>query len=41
MAKKSMTPQAASRIQASADRSGTNQGFKSRSMAAASKNAKK
>jgi len=37
----SMKPGAASRIQASADRSGTNQGFKSRAMSAASKNSKK
>ncbi len=33
-----MTPSAASRIQSHADKSGTNQGFKSRSQRAASKN---
>jgi len=42
MSKKgSMTPDAARRIQASADRSGTNQGFKSRAMSSATKNSKK
>ena len=39
--KGSMTPDAARRIQASADRSGTSQGFKSRAMSAASKNSKR
>jgi len=39
--KGSMTPGAARRIQASADRSGANPGFKSRAMSAAAKNCKK
>lgn len=39
--KGTMTPDAARRIQASADRSGTNQGFKSRAMSSATKNSKK
>ena len=38
MSKKGMTTSAAQRIQASADRSGSHQGFKSRAMSAASKN---
>ena len=33
-----MTPSAASRIQSQADKSGTNQGFKSRAQSASSKN---
>ncbi|WAI00947.1 hypothetical protein [Methanogenium organophilum] len=36
-----MTPAAARRIQSAADRSGTNQGMKSRAMKAAAKNTKK
>lgn len=39
--KGSMTPSAARRVQAAADRSGTNQGFKSRAMSSAAKNSKK
>jgi len=39
--KGSMTPGAARRVQASADRGGTNQGFKSRAMSAAAKNSQK
>ncbi|EHQ35998.1 hypothetical protein [Methanoplanus limicola] len=38
--KTSMTPKAASRIQAAADRSGKNQAFKSRSMSTAAKKGK-
>ncbi|MFA7072873.1 hypothetical protein [Methanoculleus bourgensis] len=37
MSKSQMTGKAAARIQAHADRSGTNQGFKSRAQSAASK----
>jgi hypothetical protein len=40
MSEKSMDSKAASRIQSSADKSGTNQGFKARAMSAASKNKK-
>jgi predicted metallo-beta-lactamase superfamily hydrolase len=40
MSGKSMDSKAASRIQSSADKSGTNQGFKARAMSAASKNKK-
>ena len=40
MSGKSMDSKAASRIQANADKSGTNQGFKARAMSAASKNKK-
>ncbi|WP_292471365.1 hypothetical protein [Methanolobus sp.] len=40
MTTKGMTSKAASRIQAHADRTGTNQGFKARSQASASKNQK-
>jgi hypothetical protein len=41
LAKKgSMTSEASSRIQSNADKTGTNQGFKSRAMSAASKNQK-
>lgn len=40
MTEKSMTPKAASRIQSHADITGTNQGFKARTQAAASKNSK-
>ncbi len=36
-----MTPSAAQRIQSAADRSGTNQGLKSRAMKASAKNSKK
>jgi len=41
MAKSSMTPSAASRIQSSADKSGSNQGFKGRAQSAAAKGGKK
>ncbi|MFY1111163.1 MAG: hypothetical protein AB3K77_05720 [Methanosarcinaceae archaeon] len=40
MVKKGMTAKAASRIQSHADKTGTNQGFKSRATAAAAKNKK-
>jgi hypothetical protein len=39
--KTSMSPKAASRIQAHSDRSGNNQGFKARAQGAAAKNAGK
>jgi len=38
--KGSMTSEASSRFQSHADKTGTNQGFKSRAMSAASKNQK-
>lgn len=40
MSKKSMDQKAASRIQSNADKTGINQGFKSRAMSSASKNKK-
>jgi hypothetical protein len=40
MSKESMNQKAASRIQAHADKTSTNQGFKSRAQSAASKNRK-
>ncbi len=40
MSGKKMDSKAASRIQSSADRSGNNQGFKSRAMSSAAKNKK-
>lgn len=40
MSKSQMTGKAAARIQAHADRSGTNQGFKARAQSAASKGKK-